>query len=394
MKKFHNILLITFISFFFVISNCFSAIPLFEKYPLFKKNLPHISLGTFPTPIKKLETLGTQLGVENLYLKNDGKCGGISSSGNRLFGGNKVRKLEFLLADAINDKANTVFTIGGAGSNHALATSVYADFLNLKSILLLTPQLTTSYLRRNLRMDHNHKAELCHFQSRKERNNKILQLLKSKLNYYIPSGGSNELGTTGFVNAALELQKQIKDGIMPEPDYIYIAFGSMGSIAGLMLGLKTASLKSKVIGVRTIPQSYTRETAEDIARIFNNTASYLNSFDSSFPKLEISETDVYVNNDFFGERYAQVIPEAADAICLLRKTEKIQLDGTYTGKAFAALLHDIQNDEKKRNKVILFWDTFCSGTFSEITDTIDYRKLPEAFHYYFEEDLQPLDQGC
>ena len=106
-------------------------IPLFEMYPNLKKNIPFISLGKFPTPVEKMNNLGKELGLDNLFVKRDD----LSSD---LYGGNKVRKLEFLLADAINTKAKSVLTFGCAGSNHALATSIYAKKLGLKAQCLCT----------------------------------------------------------------------------------------------------------------------------------------------------------------------------------------------------------------------------------------------------------------
>ena len=120
-------------------------VEIFKYYPKLEANLRYISLGEFPTPIKKLPTLGKELGINNLYLKQDNLSG-------KSYGGNKVRKLEFILGDILCAGKKEILTFGAAGSNHALATAVYAQRLGLKCISILLPQPITSYTRRNLLM--------------------------------------------------------------------------------------------------------------------------------------------------------------------------------------------------------------------------------------------------
>ena len=128
-------------------------IPLFEHYHLLAHKLPYVSLGEFPTPVQKLNQLGRQLGLDNLFIKRDDLSG-------KVYGGNKIRKLEFLLGDALRIGAKEVLTFGSAGSNHALATAIYARQLGLKSISMLVPQPNAHYVRRNLLMSYHCGAEL------------------------------------------------------------------------------------------------------------------------------------------------------------------------------------------------------------------------------------------
>jgi len=361
--------------------------PIFKAYPCLEKKLPFVEIANLPTPIKELKNLEKNLQTScKIFLKDDGLCG-------YLYAGNKPRKLEPLIADALKHNADSIISIGAAGSNYTTAICAYAPLFGLKSIVLLTPQLPTNYLKRNLLLSKYFGAQINFYNDGNACNEAVRQLQKSCRNYYIPGGGSNEIGTAGFVNAAFELKEQIEKGIITEPDYIYMAFGSMGSVAGLILGLKAAGIKSKVIGVRTIYQDYERETAEDIAKIHNLTSNYLNLLDPDFPKYEITPDEVLVNNNFFGGKYALITPEVHEAIKILYESESVKLEGTYTGKAFAALLDDLKN-KKLENKTILYWKTNTSGSFEEITNQINYKDLPVAFHHYFEEEVQLLDQGC
>jgi hypothetical protein len=125
--------------------------------------------------------------------------------------------------------------------------------------------------------------------------------------------------------------------------------------------------------------------------LVNKTNSLLRSLDASFPKLEFCETDVDIRHDYFGQRYALFTSEGVEAVFLMREWEGIKLDGTYTGKALAALRHDAK-DGSLRGKAVLFWNTLNSRDFSEGLSGMDYHDLPRPFHRCFEEDVQPLDR--
>jgi 1-aminocyclopropane-1-carboxylate deaminase/D-cysteine desulfhydrase-like pyridoxal-dependent ACC family enzyme len=365
-------------------------IPLFEHYPLLRDKLSYVSLGEFPTPVEKLERLGEEIGVDHLYIKRDDLSG-------KVYGGNKVRKLEFLLGRALRAEVKRVLTFGFAGSNHALATAIYAQQLGLKSISMLMPQPNAHYVRHNLLVSHYYGAELHHY-----RNipflavGTIYQLLRHKLNdgYFpqiIPPGGSSgslPLGEIGFVNAAFELKEQILEGEIPEPDYVYVALGTMGTAVGLVLGLKAANLKSRVVSVRVVDEKFAN--VRKMIKLFYETNAFLHSVDPSFPKFEVSGEDMDIRHGFFGQRYALFTEEGMEAVTRVEGTEGIRLDGTYTGKAFAALLDDLEKQDL-RHRTVLFWNTYNSRDFSHVVNTVDYRQLPRCVHRYFEEDVQPLD---
>ena len=378
--------------------------PIFKAFPGLQETLAHITLGTFPTPILKTDKFGIFLkdafgiDVKNLYVKQDSLSGRKNTDPAQLFGGNKVRKLEFILADALLCGAETIVTVGDAGSNHALATAIYSKLVGLDCIIMLAPQLNTSYLQRNLLMDLYYSPTIKAYFSEAQRAvdeikvSREFILAEKQSPYYIPMGGSNEVGAVGFVNAAFELKEQIDQKIVPEPDYIYVTLGSAGTAAGFILGCKAAGLKSKIVAVRI---SGTPEIkASVLKKLIKSTNKYLNMFDKNFPIFEITEDDYSINHDFTGTKYAETTKEGALAIRLLRTFEKIQLDGTYTGKTFAALLFDLIKKPKLQNKNILFWNTYCSGNFSDITKDMDYRELPDLLQGYFRVPVQDLDQGC
>ncbi len=365
-----------------------NKIPLFEHYPLLADKLDHVSLGASTTPVEKLDRLGEEIGVNKLYVKRDDLSGSI-------YGGNKIRKLEFTLGRSLRAKAKEVLTFGCAGSNHALATAIYAKQVGLKSISMLLPQPNARYVRRNLLMSRCSDAELHqHGNTALLAAGTVYQLVRhgiktGRFPQVIPPGGSSPLGTIGFVNAAFELKNQIEQGEILEPECVYVALGTMGTAVGLMLGLRAAGLKTRVVSVRVVWEKMAR--ADQMERLFHKTNSILHSLDRSFPMFELTEKEVDLRHDFYGREYALFTEEGMQAVDWARKCEGLKLEGTYTGKAMAALIDDAGKGALK-DGTVLFWNTYNSRDFSNTADGVDYHELPKVFHRYFEDEVQPLDR--
>jgi 1-aminocyclopropane-1-carboxylate deaminase/D-cysteine desulfhydrase-like pyridoxal-dependent ACC family enzyme len=374
------------------------TMPLFKHYPKFRNKVSHVKLGSFPSPVKKLKNLESKLGMKSLYIKDDSGCC-------TPFGGNKIRKLEFLLADALENGVKSVITVGAAGSNHSLATIACAQKVGLKAIAMLTPQIPAIYLRRNLLASQKLGGELHLFPTKILRNigiiNKFLQISEStgKYPYFITTGGSCPVGGLGLINAVFELKEQIDDGILPEPDYIYVACGGGGgTTVGLSLGLKLAGLKTKVVAVGICKGL---DDKNRYKKLFEETSKFLSSLDPSIPEFKFDLADVVWRNDFskigFENRgyfsdheYSETDKEIADAISLFSDSEGIRLDGTYTGKVFCALLRDLKS-KKLKDEVVLFWNTFSSGVGNEVIGDMTYHELPRQFHHFFQSELQEND---
>lgn len=363
-------------------------IPLFEHFPALRKQVPYAQLADLPTPVEKLSNLGQRIGVEQLWVKRDDLTG-------KVYGGNKIRKLELLLGEALRSQAREVMTFGFAGSNHASATSVYAKELGLRSISMLMPQPNADYVRRNLLLSFASCADLHHYEDPEALEAGVEDQLRRHCRktgrepIVIPPGGSTHLGATGFVNAAMELKAQIDQGLLPEPDCLYATLGSTGTVVGLLIGLRVVGLKTRIKAVRVVGTEVVAE--ERPAELFEETIDFLTSHDPRFPRLKITEDDLEVRDEFLGEGYALFTPAGVAAVQEMRQAEGIQLDGTYTGKTMAALLADAER-EMLADRVVLFWNTLSSRDFSEIIADIDYRQLPPALHRYFEEDVQSLGE--
>jgi len=362
------------------------TLPLFEKYPTLEKRLPWISLGNWPTPVQKLEELGKSIDYPNIWIKHDDQSSGT-------YGGNKVRKLEFMLADAQKKGYKWVITYGGIGTNHGLATVIHGQHLGMRTALVLIKQPLTDHVQENLLLDRHFGAEIHYAPSDI---NVALQTvgvyLKHGKVYFIPPGGSSTLGSLGYVNAVLELKKQIDAGLMPEPEYIFCALGSKGTMAGLLVGTRLAGMKTRVIGVRVAELWITRP--EKIAGLANRMMAMLRSCDKSVPPLKFSLDDVHVTHDFFGGEYGRVTPEGRAAMALVWETEEIKLELTYTAKTFAAMLDFIQKHPELKNTPLLYWHTYNAVDFTQVLlEDHDHTKLPESLQWCFQDNLAPCLGG-
>lgn len=364
-------------------------LPLFEKFPGLSSKLPFIKLGNFPTPVTKLERLGKELGIEELYVKRDD----LSSHS---YGGNKVRKLEFLLASAQKEKAKVVLAIGAAGSHYVLATTIFAHLLGIKTIALLFPQLPAQYVRDNLLLDYHFGADLNYVSHIALLPLGLIKVyLKSiikygEMPYYLPPGGSSPLGCVGYINAVGELKQQITAGILPEPDYIFVALGTGGTSAGIELGKEIFAIKSCVISVQVVDKIISN--AKNLSRLINKTSRLLNQKNPDFPLIFKKPSDLKVLGEYFGGAYARFIPKAVEAVRLISSYEDIRLENTYTGKAFAGLIEHVKKNSWEK-KVILFWNTYNSVDLSNFISPQNFYLLPKSLRWYFKVKTQDENWG-
>ena len=363
-----------------------SELALAGRYPALAETLPVVSLGEWPTPLQPADPAALPGACAGLWLKRDDRCA-------TPYGGNKVRKLEFLLADALLKGHDSVFTFGVAGSNHALATAIYAGQVGLEARLLLTPQSNSSFVGRNLLMGRWAGARQIHCADEAAANRLARTLSlggrgQSAASYRVPGGGSSPLGVVGFVNAGLELAAQVRAGLMPAPDDLYVALGTMGTAAGLALGLAAAGLRTRLVLVRVV-----RADIASPARfraLYHGAARLLHRRDPRFPLAPLDRSRIEVRHEFIGPGYARFTEEGMAALALARQAFDIGLEGTYTAKAFAALLADLRAG-RLANRTVLFWNTYNGQPLPAEAMAIDYRELPPPFHRYFETPFQPLD---
>jgi D-cysteine desulfhydrase len=363
------------------------ADPSAARFEELKSRLPYVSLGSFPTPVERLSGLARHLGTPELFIKRDDRS-------SHIYGGNKVRKLEYILGEALARKKTHTITFGYAGSNHTLAVAVFARRLGLQPVSLHLPQPNARYLRKNLLYQKLLGTELHHYESLRSiyagtlvTATKVL-LKTARMPAVIPPGGSNVPGVIGMMGSVFELHRQIRDGTLPEPDVIYLPLGSCGTGAGIALGIKALGLKTRIRAVRVSERG--QSSFKTVCSLFSRTAKRLQKLVPSFPRVALREEDFEVCHDYLGQGYAHFTEEGMSAVRLLSQTDGIPLDGTYSGKAMAALIDDATKGDIG-NRVTLFWNTYNSVDFEETVGGIDFRELPEGYHRYFKSDDQPLE---
>ena len=325
---------------------------------------PRVSLGHLPTPLEPMDRLSDMLNGPRFWVKRD-DCTGLST------GGNKTRKLEFLMADAVESGADTIITQGATQSNHARQTAAAAAKLGLDCHILLedrTGSTVENYvLNGNVLLDQLHGAPVSKRADGADMNAEM-QLLADRLfqqgktPYVIPGGGSNETGALGYVNCARELTEQAND-IGLQIDGLVHATGSSGTQAGLVTGL--AALNSAIhllgIGVRA-PQEKQEHMVHDLA---SRTAAFLGL------GLDIPRSAVRANCEYVGPGYGLPTSGMVSAIKLLARTEGLLFDPVYSGKGLDGLIDLTRQGYFDGMKNVVFLHTGGSAGLFGYSDIFD-----------------------
>jgi D-cysteine desulfhydrase len=326
--------------------------------------------------------LGAHLGGRAVWMKNEGLYGTV-------YGGNKPRMLEFVLADVLAKKARTILTFGGLGTNHGLATALYGREQGLRTVLLLLDQPVDDIVRRQLCWFQQLGAIL-HYTGNAPRTvvTALLSLFRyaswrrGKLPYLLLPGGSTAMGTVGYVNGALELAEQVAAGELPEPENVVVALGSGGTAAGLALGLRLAGLKTRVVAIRISDKLPL--TPETVAGLANRAARLMRKKGANLSSTKIEPASVTVLSDWLGQGYGYPTPEGKRAQELLQEKEDFGLDLTYTAKTMAALVA-LSEDGRLGGGPTLYWHTYSAFPPPlPQPGPEDYRRLPRALHRFFE----------
>lgn len=309
--------------------------------------IPRVRLAALPTPLEEMPRLSAALGGPRLFIKRDDNTGlGM--------GGNKARKLEFLLAEALAQGADTVITTGGPQSNHARMTAAAAARLGLGCVLVLTGERPPAF-DGNLLIDRVLGADV-RFTGTDDEGlaNSMMEEVADELRaagkrpYIIPLGGSSPAGTLGYIAGFRELVTQAEEQGVAF-DRIYITSGSGGTHAGTLLGNKLYSYGARVIGISV---SRPRELAvERIGRVAQG------CIDRFALPVRVASEDIEVDDRYIGAGYGRLTDGGKEAILLLARHEGIIADPVYTGKALAGLVDHIRCGLIGRHETVLFWHT-------------------------------------
>ncbi|AEC21323.1 D-cysteine desulfhydrase [Pusillimonas sp. T7-7] len=313
---------------------------------------PRIRLGHFPTPLEFMPNLTKHLGGPNLYIKRD-DCTGLAT------GGNKTRKLEFLVAQALEQGADTLITQGAVQSNHARQTVAAAAKVGLQCKILLEQRVsdaTEEYEQSgNVLLDRLLGGDIVgRFPAGTDMQQEMEKLaaeLRSagRKPYVIPGGGSNPVGALGYVGCAQELLNQsFETGL--RIDHVVHATGSTGTQAGLVVGLRSSNSGIPVYGVSVRAPKDKQE--ENVWKLVQATVDYM-----GLPASSVERADVVANSDYVGDGYGIPTDSMIEALRLTAEQEAILLDPVYSGKGMAGLIALIRSGHFKKDENVVFVHT-------------------------------------
>jgi D-cysteine desulfhydrase len=313
---------------------------------LLTQGVPRISLAHLPTPLEELPRLQASLGGgPRLLIKRDDQTGLAT-------GGNKTRKLEFLVAEALAQRADTLITVGGPQSNHCRQTAAAAAKAGLRCALVLGGEAPPrSQWRGNLLLDDLLGAEL-HWAGDRDRDDVMQEVADAlrvggALPYVIPLGGSVPTGATGYVAAVEELADQL--AVWGERvDRIVFSSGSGGTHAGLLVGVNALGLEARVEGIHN---DKVRGLLDKVKALAPATAAHLDL------ALSFTASDYVLHESYGASGYGVITNAERDAIRLLARTEGIICDPVYTGRALAGLIDLVLQGVYGRDETVLFWHT-------------------------------------
>lgn len=316
-----------------------------------------IPLATLPTPLHPADRLRAALGgpvCPKILIKRDDLTG-------LALGGNKARKLEFLIADALRQGANVVVTTGAVQSNHARMTAAAARAAGLDVVLILTAEGDNPPVQGNLLLDRLFGATIHYIPPPADpllatsdiEEAKVAEVLedlraKGQRPYFIPVGGSSGVGVLGYFTGTRELVEQLQ-ALDERPSRLYYASGSRGTQAGLTLGAMVHNAPYAVYGIAVSGgESFKKERA---LRIANEAAALAGV------TTRVSEADLFTDQRYIGSGYGIATPECLEAIRLLASTEAILLDPVYTAKAMAGLIDHVRRREVDPASTVVFLHT-------------------------------------
>ncbi len=359
-----------------------ASYPLFERFPELAETVPTLGLGVYPSPVQPMPNVARALGQEysnEVWVKRDDR-------NHQDYGGNKIRKFELEYAPLRERGCDTVATIGGTGTNQGVAAAIFCRQLGFKCSVVVYPQPITEDVRNKLTLLHSNGCRIYRTGGPLRGFFELRRISRPANVHLQPPGGSSAIGNVGFVNAGFEIARQVEQGALPRPDYIYVAAGTTGTFAGLLYGAYLSGLVEKgtrVVGVRVVPKLIANawlvrwQMGLTHALLCSRSKQFEREVPRRFPK-------VLIDGRWVGKGYGHATESGVEAFHLAAKDD-LELDLTYTAKTLAGMLDRLRSEPRS---TCLFWVTNHTGDLSPHWKGVDYHELPGELHDVFEDELE------
>ena len=347
---------------------------LFDAFPDLARVVPWMPLAQVPTAVEPMSAIGSWLGrTEGVFMKRDDLV-------SPLYGGNKVRRYEFVLADAKAKGKTRIVTVGGLASTQAMATALFGKALGFEVRVVLFDQPITEFARQSIRGYLTAGADLIYGGGyvmtvaraiAAQRNGKAD-------NYFIFPGAAEALSNLGYIDGLLELAGQVERNEAPRPDVIVLPTGSSGTLAALALGAAYLGWDTEIVGIRITTALATNRLS--VGAVIRNTDRFLANHAAAWRPMR-SRVRYRLDGNALGEGYGYPTPEALDAAAQVTQLIGASGEITYSGKALAGL-RTLVNEERYRDKTFLFWNTLSH--VRPVLPPFDPASIPPALQFVFE----------
>ena len=320
---------------------------LFEALPDLARTTPWTPLAHLPTAVEPADAIAGWLGRGGVFMKRDDLV-------SPLYGGNKVRRYEYVLADVKAKNKRRIVTVGGLASTQAMATTLFGRALGLEVCLVLFDQPVTRFARDSVRGFLANGAELVYGGGYLRTAYRVWRAMhQGTNNYFIMAGAAGPRANLGYVDAMLELAQQVERGEMPRPDVIVLPTGSSGTLAALALGAAHLGWDTEIVGVRITPAYACNRFM--VNTVIRNTDQFLAARDRRWkPMRDRARYSLY--GEALGKGYGYPTPAAIEGVEEYRLLTGVSGEVTYSGKALAGL-RSLVKEPRYRDKTFLFWNT-------------------------------------
>ncbi|MCC6806010.1 MAG: pyridoxal-phosphate dependent enzyme [Deltaproteobacteria bacterium] len=351
---------------------------LFARYPSLSEQLAWMPLASVPTPVEKMTAIADWLSRDDVWMKRDDLI-------SPLYGGNKVRRYEYVLAEAKRLGRTRIVTVGGLASTQVMATALFGKAHGFKVSAVYFDQPATRFMQEALLVDATAGAEMIYGGGYLRTIWKTIGAYRREPGaYFIPPGAANPIANLGYVDAMFELAEQVERGEMPRPDLIVLPTGSSGTLAALGIGARLLGWNTEIVGVRITLKIATN--ALTVGAVARGTWKFMRAKSKELSAQAIDPIRYRLLHSALGRGYGYPTDAAVAAMPMVQRLLGCSGEVTYSAKALVGL-RELAQSEATRGKTILFWNTLSSQR-PDVSGVDPFTVLPPDFHRFFRGEPQ------